>query len=130
MKARLETAHRSQIQWQKVEKQRAVRLRRQRNHLALLVLARVVVDPLQVRSFSAQTWTVVHQLAVNFARRKIDERHFVVNRIRPQTYSTRSAGRPVSRPRLSLARYTHTQFPRKRAELHALFFGMPPFGNA
>src|SRR6266571_8366866 len=79
MKARLESAHRSQIQWQKVEKKRAVRLRRQRNHLALLVLSRVVVNPLQVRGFSAQTWTVIHQLAVDFARRKIDERHFVVD---------------------------------------------------
>jgi len=54
MKARLESAHRAQIQGQKVEKQRTVRLRRQRNHLSLLILARVVVDPLQIRGLSAQ----------------------------------------------------------------------------
>src|SRR5437660_1819556 len=79
MKARLESAHGSQIQRQKIEKQRTVGLRRQRNHFPFLVLPRVVVDPLQVGGFSAETWTVVHQLAINFARRKIDERHFVVD---------------------------------------------------
>ena len=75
MKARFEPTYRSEVQWQKVEKQRPVRLRRQRHHFSLLILPRVVVDPLQVRGLSAQTRTVVHQLAVNFARRKIDERH-------------------------------------------------------
>src|SRR6266853_291343 len=100
MKARFESAHRPQIQWQEVEEQRAVRLRRQRHHFALLILSRMVVDPLQVGGFSAQSWTVVHQLAVNFARRKIDERHFVVNQSRPQTYSIRGAGRPAFKPRV------------------------------
>jgi hypothetical protein len=42
-------------------------------------LPRVVVNPLQVGGLSAQTWTVVHELAVYFASRKIDERHVVVN---------------------------------------------------
>ncbi len=79
MKARLESAHRSQIQWQEIEKKCAVRLRRQRHHLAALVLPRVVVDPLQVGGLSAETWTVIHELAVNFASGKIDERHFFVN---------------------------------------------------
>src|SRR5256886_4856947 len=45
MKARLESAHRSQIQGQEVEKERSVRLGRQGHHLALLVLSGVVVDP-------------------------------------------------------------------------------------
>src|SRR5260370_12092797 len=44
-------------------------------------MVRVVGDSLQVCGLSAQTWTVVHQLAVNFARRKIDERHFVLTRL-------------------------------------------------
>src|SRR6266852_4583532 len=79
MKASLEPAHRSQVQRKEIEKQRAVRLRGQRHHFALLVLPGVVVDPLKVGGFSAKTWTVVHQLAINFARRKIDERHFVVD---------------------------------------------------
>src|SRR5216683_8259943 len=98
MKARLEPADRSQVQRQKVEKKRAVRLCRQRNHLALLVLSRVVVNPLQVRGFSAQTWTVVHQLAVDFARRKIDERHLSLVRTRSETYSTRAEGQASISP--------------------------------
>jgi hypothetical protein len=75
MKARFEAAHGSQIQRQKIKKQRAIRFRGQRNHLALLVLPRMVVNPLQVGGFSAQTWTVVHQLAIDFARGKVDEGH-------------------------------------------------------
>src|SRR5579871_6047471 len=35
----------------------------------------MVIDPLQVGCLTAQTWTVVDQLAVNFASRKIDKRH-------------------------------------------------------
>src|SRR5713226_3307825 len=101
MKARLEPAHRPQIQWQEIEKECAVRLRCQRYHLALLVLSRVVVDPLQVGGLSAQTWTVVHELAVNFASRKIDERHFSSARIRTQTYSIRAAGELAFPPRAS-----------------------------
>src|SRR5260370_14792210 len=67
----------------------------------------MVVDPLQVRGLPAQTWTVIHQLAVNFARRKIDERHFVLTRFSSKTYSTRVApiqthctrlSRPISGP--------------------------------
>src|ERR1700704_1819908 len=111
MKARLEPAHRSQIQRQKVEEQRAVRFRRQRHHLALLILPRVVVDPLQVGGLSAQTWTVIHQLAVDFARRKIDERHVSLVRTRSETYSTRAEGRPASRRLMSRIR-ARFHFPR------------------
>src|SRR5437899_12424289 len=78
MKTRLETAHRSQIQGQEVEEERAVRFRPQGDHFPLLVLSRVIVNPLQVAGLSAKTGTVVHQLAINFARGKTDERHFVV----------------------------------------------------
>src|SRR5271165_814145 len=88
MKARFEPAHRSQIQRQKIKEQRAVCLCRQRNHLAFLVLPRVIVDPLQVGGLSAQTWTVVHQLAIDFARGKIYERHLRSARSRPEFYST------------------------------------------
>jgi len=49
------------------------------NHLPFWILSRVVVDPLQVGGFSAQTWTVVHELTVDFASKEIDERHVVVN---------------------------------------------------
>jgi hypothetical protein len=55
----------------------------------------MVVNPLQVGGLSAQTWTVVHQLAIDFARRKIDERHVSSVRIRSETYSTRAEGKPA-----------------------------------
>src|SRR5207302_5165543 len=111
MKARLESAHRSQIQGQEVEKERSVRLGRQGHHLALLVLPGVVVDPLQIGGLSAQTWTVVNKLAVNFARRKVDERHVLLVRTRSETYSTRVEGRPASHQLKSRIR-AHFYFPR------------------
>jgi hypothetical protein len=95
VKARFEAAHGSQIQRKKIEEERAVGLRGQRHHFALLVLPSVVVNPLEVRGFSAQTWTVVDEFAVNFARRKINERHLFLTRVRPQIYSIRGAGRPA-----------------------------------
>src|SRR6266853_3731291 len=111
MKARLESAHRSQIPRQEVENERSVRLGRQGHHLALLVLSGVVVDPLQVGGLSAQTWTVVNKLAVNFARRKVDERHVLLVRTRSETYSTRAEGRPASR-RLKSRIRARFHFPR------------------
>ncbi len=71
----LEAADGAQVERKKIEEEGAVGLSGQGNHFPLLVLAGVVVDPLEVGGLSAQTWTVVHQFAVNFARGKIDERH-------------------------------------------------------
>src|SRR5256885_5410283 len=94
MEARLESTYRPQIQWQKIKEQRAVGLRRQRDHLPFLILPGMVVNPLQVGGLSAQTWTVIHQLAVNFARRKIDERHVLSVRL-GQKLTTRAEGKPI-----------------------------------
>src|SRR5208282_6187518 len=121
MEARFEAAHGSEIQREEVEEERAVRLRGQRHHFPFLVLPGVVVDPLKVRGFSAQTWTVVNELAINFASRKVDERHLFLTRVRPQIYSIRGAGRPAFRLSLSPCRVTSLQFPRKRTHLDALF---------
>src|SRR5258708_18249740 len=71
----------------------------------------MVVDPLQVGGLSAQTWTVVNKLAVNFARRKVDERHVLLVRTRSETYSTRVQTRPASRRLMSRIR-AHFYFPR------------------
>jgi hypothetical protein len=101
VEACFEAANGAEIQRKKIEEQSAVRLRGERYHFALLVLARVVVDPLEVGGLAAQTWTVVHELAVNFASRKIDERHLFSTRVRPQTYSIGGAGRPAFRLGLS-----------------------------
>ena len=35
----------------------------------------MIVDPLEIGRFSAQTGTVVHELAVNFASGKVDKGH-------------------------------------------------------
>src|SRR5579859_675431 len=96
MEARFEAAHGAQIQGQEIEEEGAVGFRCQRNHFSFLILAGVVVHPLQVRGLSAQTGTVVDELAVNFARRKINERHVSSTLRKPQTYSIRSALRPIA----------------------------------
>jgi hypothetical protein len=35
----------------------------------------MVINPLQVGGFSAQTWAVIHELAVDFASREVDKGH-------------------------------------------------------
>src|SRR5665213_1080469 len=75
MNSSFKAAHRAQVNRQKIEKQGAVRFRRKRNHLPFLRGTRMVIDPLKVGCLTAQTWTVVDQLAINFASRKIDKRH-------------------------------------------------------
>jgi hypothetical protein len=75
MNARFEPAHGAQVNRQKIEKKRAVSFCREGNHFPFLRGSRVVIDPLQVGGLSAQTWTVVNQLAINFASRKVDKRH-------------------------------------------------------
>ena len=94
----LEAANRAQVERKKIEEESAVGLGGQGNHFPFLVLAGVVVDPLQVGGLSAQTWTVVHQLAINFARGKIDERHLSLagpwSGTCLEIYSTRVTGRP------------------------------------
>jgi len=59
--------------WQEIEEQSSFRLRRQRDHLALLLFRRFLVDELEIRRLAAQTSAVVNDLAVNLAGRKIDE---------------------------------------------------------
>src|SRR5216684_2788088 len=98
MEACFESAYSSQIQGEKIKKQGAIRLRSQGNHFTLLILPGVVIDPLQVGGLSAQTWTVVNQLAIDFARRKIDERHLSLVRTRSETYSTRAEGQASISP--------------------------------
>src|SRR5438309_3293727 len=111
MEARLESAHGSQIQRQEIEEQRAVGFRCQGNHFAFLILSGVVVHPLQVRGLPAETGAVIHELAVNFARRKINERHCSSTLRKPQTYSIRSALRPIAaRPRHLVSYATATSF--------------------
>src|ERR1700761_6361293 len=75
MKARFESAHRAEVQRKKIEEQRAVGFRRQRNHLSLLIRPGVFVDPLQVRGLPAEAGTVIDEFAVNLASGKVYKRH-------------------------------------------------------
>ena len=75
MKARLEAAHRPQIQRQKIEKQGAVGLRRQRDHLAFGFVVGLVEHVLQIGGLAAKAGAVIHDLAIDFAGGEIYEAH-------------------------------------------------------
>jgi len=75
VKTGFEAAHGPEIEGKKVEEERAVGFSSQRNHFAFLVLASVIVDPLEIGGFAAQSRAVVDKLAVNLASGKIDKGH-------------------------------------------------------
>src|SRR3954454_3481379 len=77
MEARFETANRAEVEREEVEEERAIRFRRERDQLAFRLRVRLVIDPLQVRGLAAETGTVIHDLAVDLARRVVDERHWL-----------------------------------------------------
>src|SRR5262249_20338122 len=66
---------------QEVEEERPLGLRRERDHLALRLGVGLGVDVLEVGRLSAQTRTVVHDLAVDLARAVVDEGHQSLNRL-------------------------------------------------
>src|SRR6266849_4064450 len=73
MEAGAEAAYSAKIQRKEVKEERAVGLRGQGDHLAFLLVYRLIENMLQVRGFTAQTGAVVHDLAVNLASRKINK---------------------------------------------------------
>src|SRR5207247_6656686 len=75
VEAGLEAADLAERERQEVEEQGALGLGRERDHLALRLGVRLVVDPLQVGRLAAQPGAVVDDLAVDLARRVVDERH-------------------------------------------------------
>ena len=75
VEARLEAADLAERQRQEVEEQRALGLGRERDHLALRLGVGLVVDVLQVGRLPAQAGPVVDDLAVDLARRVVDEAH-------------------------------------------------------
>jgi hypothetical protein len=83
MKARAKSSHRPQIQRKEIEEQRAIRFGRQRNHLSFLIRARVVVNPLEVGGFPAKAGTVIHELAIDFPRGKINKWHYFLELTSP-----------------------------------------------
>ena len=75
VQASFKAAHGAEIERKKIKKERAIGFRRERDHFSFQVRAGVVVDPLQIGGFPAEAGTVVHELAIDFACRKVDERH-------------------------------------------------------
>ena len=71
--ASFEATHRAQVEGQEIEKQCALGFRGQRDHLAFLLFGGLLIDELQVGGFAAKSSAVIHDLAVNFARGKIDK---------------------------------------------------------
>src|ERR1051325_391508 len=75
LQLRAHAADLAEVEGEKVEEKSAVRLRRQREHLALVVRRQRVVDELQVRRFSAETRPVVDDLRRDLFRRVVEEDH-------------------------------------------------------
>src|SRR5581483_1244001 len=73
MDARLEAAHRTEVQRQKVEEQGALGFGGQRDHFALLLLGGLLVDVLQVGGLPAEARAIVDDLAVDLAGCEVDE---------------------------------------------------------
>jgi hypothetical protein len=67
VEAGLESPDLTEREGQEVEEERALRLRLQRDHLALRLGVRLGVDVLEVGRFPAETRTVVDDLAVDLA---------------------------------------------------------------
>jgi hypothetical protein len=75
MEACAKSAHSAEIERKKIEKQRPIRFRRQRNHFPFLICACVIVDPLQIGGFAAKAGAIINELAVDLASGKIYKRH-------------------------------------------------------
>jgi acyl-CoA hydrolase len=75
VEARLEAADLAERQRQEVEEERALRLRREADHLPLRLGVRALVDVLEVRRLPAETGAVIDQLAVDLASHVVDEAH-------------------------------------------------------
>ena len=71
--ASLEAANTAEIEGQEVEEKGAFRLRGQRDHLALLLLAGLLINKLQIGRLAAETGAVIDDLAINFPGREVDE---------------------------------------------------------
>src|ERR1051326_5869061 len=72
---RLEAADGAQVHREEVEKQGALRLGGEGDHLAARVGRDFAIDVLEIRGLAAQPGAVVHELAVDLAGRVVDHRH-------------------------------------------------------
>jgi hypothetical protein len=65
----------SQIQGQKIEKEGPISLGIDGDHLPFNILFGGTKDILEIRRFSAKTWTIINNLALNLVFAEIDKRH-------------------------------------------------------
>src|SRR5207253_3542778 len=64
-----------EVEGEEVEEEGAVRLGRQREHFALVIRRKRLVDELQIRRLSAKTRPVVNDLGRDLLRRVIEQDH-------------------------------------------------------
>ena len=69
-----EAGDRAEIERQEVEEQRAIRLRRERDHLPFPIIGNLPVDVMQIRRLSGPTRPVVDDFARDLAGGVVDER--------------------------------------------------------
>src|SRR6185503_5883567 len=75
LESRGEAGDRAEVERQEVEEERAVRLRRERHHLAFPLLGNMAVDVVQVRRLARASRAIVDDLARDLAGLVVDERH-------------------------------------------------------
>ena len=73
METSAEATNRAQIEWQEVKKQGSVSLGGQRDHLALLFLASLVVNVLKIGGLAPEAGAVIDNFAINFAGGEVYE---------------------------------------------------------
>ena len=76
MESRLKAANSAQFERHKVEKQSTVGLGRKADQLALCLRGRRIENMLEIRRLTAESRTVVNDLAVDLSRCVINESHF------------------------------------------------------
>src|SRR6185369_6976782 len=81
--AGLEAAYRAQVQRKEIKEEGTFRFRGQRDHLALLLLGRLLVNVLQVGGFTTKPSAVIDDLAVDLAGCEIYETQTFPQDLRP-----------------------------------------------
>src|SRR5262249_39060144 len=68
----------TEINGQKIEEERSLRLRRQRQELAPVLGSAVLMDPLEIRRLSPEPRPVIHELEVELPESVLDDGHRLV----------------------------------------------------
>src|SRR3954471_2089971 len=98
LEARSETRNRAQIKRQKIEKQRAIGLGGERDHLALSLLGQLRVDVLKISRLARSSGTVIDDLARDLAGAVVDDGHPYLFPIGPKSASRLRLSSPSKSP--------------------------------